>query len=315
MKRLISSLIILLNLAGYASANEKPVGEYMRNAAAAQDRGDWDEARRIYVRAFAEANLAQADSRFKAVIHYGYGRSLGVTCFFEEAERQLNLANDFDKHTGGVFYLSLTELARLNLDQRKFAEAVSYLERILAELDPIITARKRKLAQAMARQVDFENTSLRLLDTIVKEGKKRDSKLEEIQRINEGSFLEQVVGMFTIPGIAVEAQVAAERQQNAADTLAKINQQLQESAKTSAGVQERITESTILSMSSAIETDVSAFYANVLDDYALSLSGAGRMQDAEAAAKRAAETRATIPKEQSISDRTPYGKHCAKQRL
>lgn len=199
MERLIWGVIILLGLTGYAFADEKPAGEYMRDGTVAQERGDWDEARRIYARAFAEANLAAADPRFKAVLHYEYGRSLGVTCFFEEAERQLNLANDLDKHTGGVFYLSLTELARLNLDQRKFVEAVSYLERVLAELDPLITARR-----------------------------------------------------------------------------------------------------------------VPVFYANVLDDYALALSRAGREQDAEAAAKRAAETRGAIPKEHSISDRTPYGKHCVK---
>lgn len=199
MKRFISGVIVLLGLAGYASANEKPISEYMRNGGTAQERGDWDEARRIYALAFNEGDLAQADPRFKAVLHYEYGRSLGVTCSFDEAERQLNLANDLDKHTGGVFYLSLTELARLNLDQRKFDEAVTYLERVMAELDPVITARRMPI-----------------------------------------------------------------------------------------------------------------FYANVLEDYALALSGIGRAKDAEAVAKRAAEIRGATPKEQFVSDRTPYGKHCAK---
>ena len=199
MNRFISAVIVLLGLTGYASANEKPISEYMRDGGAAQERGDWDEARRIYALAFSEGNLAQADPRFKAVLHYEYGRSLGVTCSFDEAERQLNLANDLDKHTGGVFYLSLTELARLNLDQRKFADAVAYLERVMAELDPVITARR-----------------------------------------------------------------------------------------------------------------VPIFYANVLEDYAMALSGIGRETDAEAAAKRAAEVRGGTPKEQFVFDRTPYGKHCAK---
>ena len=199
MNRFISAVIVLLGLAGYAYGNEKPISEYMRDGGAAQERGDWDEARRIYALAFSEGNLAQADPRFKAVLHYEYGRSLGVTCSFDEAERQLNLANDLDKHTGGVFYLSLTELARLNLDQRRFAEAVAYLERVMAELDPVITARR-----------------------------------------------------------------------------------------------------------------VPIFYANVLEDYAMALSGIGRETDAEAAAKRAAEVRGGTPKEQFVPDRTPYGKHCPK---
>ncbi len=198
MKRFMAGVVVLLSLAGYAYANEKPISEYMRDGGAAQERGDWDEARRIYALAFSEGNLAQADPRFKAVLHYEYGRSLGVTCSFDEAERQLNLANDLDKHTGGVFYLSLTELARLNLDQGKFAEAVTYLERVMAELDPVITARR-----------------------------------------------------------------------------------------------------------------VPIFYANVLEDYAMALSGSGRTKDAEAVAKRAAEIRGAVPKDQFVSDRTPYGKHCA----
>ena len=134
--------VFLLSLAGYASANQIPVGEYMRDGAAARVRGDWDAAREIYARAFTEANLDQTDLRFKAVLHYEYGRALGVTCFFTTAERESNFANDLDKHTGGIFYLSLIELARLNLDQRKFTEAASYLGRVLAELDPVITARR-----------------------------------------------------------------------------------------------------------------------------------------------------------------------------
>lgn len=199
MKRLILSVLFLFNLVGYASASQTPASEYMRDGAAARERGDWDAARKIYARAFTEANLDQTDLRFKAVLHYEYGRALGVTCFFTEAERQLNLANDLDKHTGGVFYLSLIELARLNLSQQKFAEAASYLERVLAELDPVITARR-----------------------------------------------------------------------------------------------------------------VPVFYANVLDDYASALSGMGRTQEAEATAKRSVEIRGNIPKEQYDSERTPYGKHCAK---
>lgn len=145
MKRLIwcgPILLLLLGLAGFASADEEPIENYIGAAAAARQAGDWEEARRIYARAFDQINLDQADPRFKAMLHYEYGRALGVTCHFDEAERQLNLANDLDKHTGGVFYLSLTELARLNLDQRRFPQALSYLERVLAELDPLITARR-----------------------------------------------------------------------------------------------------------------------------------------------------------------------------
>lgn len=197
VKQLIWWGFVLLGMSGFACANEKSAEDYMGAAAAARESGDWEEARQIYARAFQGVTLDQADHRFKAVLHYEYGRALGVTCHFNEAERHLNLANDLDKHTGGVFYLSLTELARLNLDQHKYPEALSYLERILAELDPIITARR-----------------------------------------------------------------------------------------------------------------VPVFYASLLDDYASALAGVGREKDAEAATKKASETRGGTPKPSTDPYRTPYGQQC-----
>lgn len=201
MKRLVPGVIFLLSLAGCASVDEKSAADNIQAAAAARERGDWDAARKIYSRSFTDTNLAQTSPRFRAVLHYEYGRSLGVTCHFKEAEQELTVAHDLDKKSGGVFYLSLTELARLNLAQKKYTEAVAYFESVLAELDPEIAPKK------------------------------------------------------------------------APD-----------------------------------------FYVAVLDDYALALSGAGRPKNAETAAKRAAEIRATAPAAESWAgaDRTPYGAQCAK---
>lgn len=142
MKRLVPGIILLLSLAGCASVNEKSAGDNMQAAAAARDQGDWDAARKIYAHSFTHTNLAQTSPRFRAVLHYEYGRSLGVTCFFKEAEHELTIAHDMDKKSGGVFYLSLTELARLNLAQKKYAEAITYFESVLAELDPEIVSKK-----------------------------------------------------------------------------------------------------------------------------------------------------------------------------
>ena len=145
MWKLISGLIIVFSMTGSAVAAEKTVTAYLQDAAAASQRGDWNTARSIYSRLFTDERLAQSDLRFKAVLHYEYGRALGVTCFFKEAEREFIAGNELDKNdgdkqTGGVFYLSLTQLGRLNLAQRKFPEAVSYFEQILGELDPVISA-------------------------------------------------------------------------------------------------------------------------------------------------------------------------------
>lgn len=120
----------------------------MQKGAAAEERGDWDAARRIYARSFADKNLAKTSPRYRAVLHYEYGRALGATCFFKEAEHELALAHDLDKKNGGIFYLSLTELARLNLAQQNFREAVSYFALALAELDPVITATKTPVIYA-----------------------------------------------------------------------------------------------------------------------------------------------------------------------
>lgn len=192
--------VFLAGLYGCAAPiNERVASNYERVGAAAQARGDWDAARRAYARSATNADLASSSPQKRAVFHYEYGRSLGATCFFNEAEHELNLAYDFDKQAGEPLYLSLVELGRLTLDQQKYPQAVSYFERALPELDRANAAKDAPMA-----------------------------------------------------------------------------------------------------------------YANILDEYASALSGVGRKQDSSAATKRASELRGANPKGFSITDRTPYGKHCAK---
>ncbi len=57
-----------------------------------------------------------------------------MVCEFADAEKALITAYDLDKQAGGPTYLSLVELSRLNLDQKKFPEAATYFERALPEL-------------------------------------------------------------------------------------------------------------------------------------------------------------------------------------
>jgi len=193
-------IVLLTGLYGCAAPiNERVSSNYERVGATAQARGDWDAARRAYARSATNADLAGSNPQKRAVFHYEYGRSLGVTCFFDEAERELNLAYDFDKQAGQPLYLSLVELARLTLDQQKFPKAVLYFERALPELDRASAAKEAPAA-----------------------------------------------------------------------------------------------------------------YADILDEYASALSGIGREQDSSAVTKRASELRGTNPKGFSITDRTPYGKHCTK---
>ena len=73
----------------------------------------------------------------RAIFYFEYGRSAGVTCFFDIAEDYLNKAYKLDSKIGGPSFLSLVELFRLNLDQKKFQEAIDYFLKALPELERV----------------------------------------------------------------------------------------------------------------------------------------------------------------------------------
>ena len=194
----VNALLVVVLLAGCASAVEERISNnYMAQGAAAQARGDWDTARRAYARASVNADQAGLPAGRRGILHYEYGRSLGVTCFFDQSEHELNAAYELDKQAGQPLYLSLVELARLSLDQKKFAQSVEYFECALPELD--------------------------------KDG-------------------------------------AASR--------------------------------------------APAGYADILDEYAKALAGAGNAVESKIQVNRAATLRVERPSKRSITDRTPYGKYC-----
>ncbi|MHA6848255.1 hypothetical protein [Ralstonia syzygii] len=148
MKRL-TALFLIPILAGCASAvSERVSANYTRLGAAAQAQGDWDAARRAYAKAMLNADQAGLPADRRAIVHYEYGRSLGATCFFDQSERELHTAYELDKQAGHPVYLSLVELARLMLDQQKFAQSVTYFERALPALDAAGAAAKAPAAYA-----------------------------------------------------------------------------------------------------------------------------------------------------------------------
>jgi tetratricopeptide (TPR) repeat protein len=123
--------------------------------------GTWDPTKGISAKSHADAGAAferqglwrQACAEFEAaahdlekdvpggplyaVVYYEYGRCLGVTGRFDESEVWLKKALDRDRKRKGPFYLDLTELARLNFDQGKFSDAITYFEPLSQELDRI----------------------------------------------------------------------------------------------------------------------------------------------------------------------------------
>lgn len=124
----------------------------------------------------------------------------------------------------------------------------------------------QKANQDRASAINYEQLSVGLLDQIVTEGKKADAKIAEVEAINNGGFIDQVAGLFTIPFKQAEIETAQARQANASSTLAQVNQHMQASSKTTAEIQTRLTEGTIESMSSAIEADTRAEAARIRAD-------------------------------------------------
>lgn len=138
LKRTSLYFAILLLLAGCAtSINQKNANIHMEAAINASNNEDWDSSRRHWAKVVVNAKLADEPEHKMAVVNYEYGRALGVTCFFEDAEKHLNLAYQQDINTGGPYYKDLIELARLNLDQKKWKESIIYFEKAFPILDKI----------------------------------------------------------------------------------------------------------------------------------------------------------------------------------
>lgn len=98
-------------------------------------KNNWGAACVAMSRAVQEAEERGFGPKTLVTLDYEYGRCLGVTGKFADAETYLLKALALDKQTGGPFYMDLTELARLNYDQAKFPEAIAYFEQDLLEMD------------------------------------------------------------------------------------------------------------------------------------------------------------------------------------
>lgn len=137
----------LLSAAGCGTpVRMRPGPDYAAMGGAAEVRGDWDTARRDFGQAVLVADQSGWPASQRAAMHYDYGRALGVTCYYTEAERELSLAYDLDILTNRYRYPALIELARLSLTQRRFAQSAKYFGRALATLDRIDASRHAPFA-------------------------------------------------------------------------------------------------------------------------------------------------------------------------
>ncbi|WP_353192374.1 hypothetical protein [Pandoraea pnomenusa] len=147
MAALGAMLCTVLGVTGCTTPVRKPSGpDYAAMGGAAEVRGDWDTARRDFGQAVLVADQSGWPASQRAAMHYDYGRALGVTCFYAEAERELSLAYDLDILTNRYRYPALIELARLALAQRQFVQSAKYFNRALGSLDRMDAARKAPFA-------------------------------------------------------------------------------------------------------------------------------------------------------------------------
>lgn len=148
MRRLAVIILVFQIFSGCAQpVLEKTSRNYSKEAYDLAAAGKWKDAAEPARRAILNANSASSTDNRKAMLHYEYGRILGVTCSFLQAEENLKIAYNYDKSAQQPLYLSLVELARLNYDQKKFKQASEYYSEAIQEI------RKAKLD--IAAPVDF----------------------------------------------------------------------------------------------------------------------------------------------------------------
>lgn len=122
--------------------------DFEKQATAAQQEGNWQLASLYLGKIVSDTNVAYTPTYQRAAINYEYARSLGITCFFEASEKHFKIAFQLDKEYGGPIYTNLVELGRLNLDQGKWLEAISYFDQAFPELDNINASRNKPHAYA-----------------------------------------------------------------------------------------------------------------------------------------------------------------------
>ncbi len=108
----------------------------------------WEAAYTEWKQLLADAEAGHESTEQLAVLHYNFGRAAGVTCRFDEAEKELQTALQLDEQTNGPTYMSLFNLAQLELDQKKWAPAIDYFDRGLAEMERVKTRKKEPIHPA-----------------------------------------------------------------------------------------------------------------------------------------------------------------------
>ncbi len=106
---------------------------YFDAGAAAADAGNLPQAKIFYSRAVINAQIGVLGPKAESAALYNYGRVVGRMCEYDNArsslERALVLEEEAEGPDGGFSSMRLFELARLNLGNEKYPDAVGWYTR------------------------------------------------------------------------------------------------------------------------------------------------------------------------------------------
>ena len=95
---------------------------------------EWERAYQEWKSVVAERRSPDYSDAQLAVFHYNFARAAGVTCRWDEAEREFLLAYDLDVRSKGPSDMAMFELGQLYLDRRDWKTSIQYFDRGFAEL-------------------------------------------------------------------------------------------------------------------------------------------------------------------------------------
>lgn len=123
---------LMVLLPGFATSADLEFDEYLQRASAGRHRGDWESAASQYAQALNHADLP-GDSETRAMVNLEYGRSAGVLCQFEDAEKYLLRARDIAAKAEQSTFRPLYELGALNLARKQYTVAETYFTQMARE--------------------------------------------------------------------------------------------------------------------------------------------------------------------------------------
>lgn len=164
-------ITLIVSLSGCASAlNVRNAENHAQAGYAAQKSGNWDAARHQFAQAVVNADLGDADVSGKSIVNYEYGRALGVTCFYDEAEKYLLRSKTMKEQLNLSPYLAHYELGLINEKQGKYDASANYFAQLIPEMKKEGLQNKYPLGVADAYE--------RYANALEKSGKPNEARLQ-----------------------------------------------------------------------------------------------------------------------------------------